>query len=86
MPPAPTSAESAAGHRTGVSRRATQPGRSRSLASGETFAANDHKGLPHGPIGFGEPAAYRDFPLAILFALPTLPIPIGTVTYRPVQP
>lgn len=47
-------------------------GRARTVANGEeldygeTFAANFHKGLPHGPTGFVDPAAYRDCVDALL--------------------
>jgi hypothetical protein len=36
------------------------------LAYGDTFAANYHKSLPHGPTGFVEPAIYRDYVDAVL--------------------
>lgn len=36
------------------------------LAYGETFGANFHKGLPHTPTGFVEPAAYREYVDALL--------------------
>ena len=36
------------------------------LAYGETFAGCYHKGLPHGPTGFVDPAAYREYTDALL--------------------
>jgi hypothetical protein len=52
--------------------RAETRGRARTRANGEelaygdTFAANYHKSLPHGPTGFVEPAIYRDYVDAVL--------------------
>ena len=52
--------------------RAEDRGRARTRANGEelaygdTFAASYHKALPHGPTGFVEAAAYRDYADAVL--------------------
>ena len=59
-------------HRANANLRAKQRGLSRASANGEeltfgeTFSANFHKGLPHGPNGFVDPAAYRDCVDALL--------------------
>lgn len=59
-------------HRARASGRAAERGRARARANGEelefgeTFVASFHKGLPHGPTGLVDPAAYRDTVDALL--------------------
>lgn len=65
-------AQAARDHRSAASERAAQRGRARAttngeeLAFGETFASNYHKSLPHGPTGFVDPPAYREYVDAVL--------------------
>lgn len=65
-------AQESAEHRQDAVERAETRGRARTRANGEelaygdTFAASYHKSLPHGPTGFVEPAAYRDYVDAVL--------------------
>ena len=65
-------ADAAREHRVHATHLAAPRGTARAQANGEelsfgdTYAANYHKGLPHGPNGFVDPAAYRDFVDALL--------------------
>ena len=65
-------ANASAEHREDAIERAETRGRARTRANGEelaygdTFAANYHKSLPHGPTGFVDPAIYRDYVDAVL--------------------
>ena len=71
-PDGPARAQAAAMHRDDATDLAERRGTARARANGEelaygdTFAANYHKSLPHGPTGFVDATAYREYVDALL--------------------